>query len=120
NAKCETGDPVTADAVRFSFARPLKLNQGPAWMLSDFLKEDGIKVVNDSTIQFNLTQPYAPFVSFLPWWYVMNPKQVMANEQAGDLGQKWLTTHVPGSGPFQIKRAEQGRLCQVRAGARLL
>ena len=46
---------MTAEAVRFSFARTLKLNQGPAWMLSDFLKEDGIKVVNDTTIQFNLT-----------------------------------------------------------------
>src|SRR5258705_6406120 len=52
NARFHNGDPVTAEAVRFSFARTLKLNQGPAWMLSDFLKEDGIKVVNDSTIQF--------------------------------------------------------------------
>src|SRR6185369_170324 len=87
NAKFHNGDPVTAEAVRFSFARTLKLNQGPAWMLSDFLKEDGIKIVNDSTIQFTLTQSYAPFLSFLPWWYVMNGKQVMANEQAGDMGQ---------------------------------
>jgi peptide/nickel transport system substrate-binding protein len=87
NARFHNGDPVTAEAVRFSFVRTLKLNQGPAWMLSDFLKEDGIKIVNDATIQFNLSQPYAPFLSFLPWWYVMNPKQVLANEQGGDLGQ---------------------------------
>src|SRR5262249_43298143 len=92
NAKFHNGDPVTAEAVRWSFVRTLKLNQGPAWMLSDFLKEDGIKVIDDSTIQFTLTQPYAPFLSFVPWWYVMNPKQVMANEHAGDMGQKWLTS----------------------------
>ena len=55
-AKFTSGDPVTAEAVRWSFARTLKLNQGPAWMLSDFLKEDGIKVVNEHTIQFTLTQ----------------------------------------------------------------
>jgi len=115
NAKFHNGDPVTAEAVRFSFVRTLKLNQGPAWMLSDFLKEDGIKVVNESTIQFNLTQSYAPFVSFLPWWYVMNPKQVMANEQAGDMGQKWLTTNAAGSGPFKIKRWEQGVLYELEA-----
>ena len=115
NARFHNGDPVTAEAVRFSFARTLKLNQGPAWMLSDFLKEDGIKVVNDSTIQFNLTQPYAPFLSFLPWWYVMNPKQVLANEQGGDLGQKWLTTNAAGSGPFKIKRWEQGVLYELEA-----
>jgi peptide/nickel transport system substrate-binding protein len=73
-------------------------------MLSGFLKEDGIKVVNEHTIQFTLTQPYAAFLSFVPWWYVMNPKQVLANEQGGDLGQKWLTENEAGSGPFKIKR----------------
>jgi peptide/nickel transport system substrate-binding protein len=115
NARFHTGDPVTAEAVRWSFARTLKLNQGPAWMLSDFLKEDGIRVVDEHTIRFTLTQPYAPFLSFLPWWYVMNPRQVMANEQAGDLGQKWLTSNAAGSGPFRIKRWEQGVLYELEA-----
>src|SRR5204863_154530 len=82
-----------AEAVRWSFVRTLRLNAGPAWMLSDFLKEDAIKVLDDYTIQFTLTQPYAPFLSFVPWWYVMNPKQVLTQEQSGDLGQKWLTDH---------------------------
>ncbi len=115
NARFHTGDPVTAEAVRWSFARTLKLNQGPAWMLSDFLKEDGIKVIDDQTIRFTLTQPYAPFLSFLPWWYVMNPKQVGAQEQGGDLGQKWLTSNAAGSGPFRIKRWEQGVLYEIEA-----
>src|SRR5437867_5940092 len=79
NARFHNGDPVTAEAVRWSFARTLKLNQGPSWMLSDFLKEDGIKVVNPTTVQFTLTQPFGPFLSVVPWWYVMNPKQVTAN-----------------------------------------
>ncbi len=115
NAKFHNGDPVTAEAVRFSFARTLKLNQGPAWMLSDFLKEDGIKVLGAGTIQFTLSQPYAPFLSFLPWWYVMNPRQVLANAQGDDLGQKWLTTNEAGSGPFKIKRWDQGVLYELEA-----
>jgi peptide/nickel transport system substrate-binding protein len=115
NAKFHNGDPVTAEAVRWSFARTLKLNQGPAWMLSDFLKEDGIKVLDEHTIQFTLTQGYGPFLSFVPWWYVMNPKPVMANEQAGDLGQKWLTDNEAGSGPFRIKRWQQGVLYEIEA-----
>jgi len=114
-ARFTNGDPVTAEAVRWSFVRTLKLNQGPAWMLSDFLKEDGIKVLNEHTIQFNLTQSYAPFLSFVPWWYVMNPKQVMANEQNGDLGQKWLTENAAGSGPFRVKRWQQGVLYEIEA-----
>ena len=115
NARFHNGDPVTAEAVRFSFARTLKLNQGPAWTLSEFLKDDDIKVVNEHTIQFTLNQSYSPFLSWLPWWYVMNPKQVLANEQGGDLGQKWLTTNAAGSGPFRIKRWEQGVLYELEA-----
>jgi peptide/nickel transport system substrate-binding protein len=115
NARFHNGDPVTAEAVRWSFARTLKLNQGPAWMLSDFLKEDGIKVVDEHTIRFTLTQPYSAFLSFVPWWYVMNPRQVLANEQGGDLGQKWLTDNAAGSGPFKIKRWQQGVLYEIEA-----
>src|SRR5437870_10869002 len=66
NARFHNGDPVTAEAVRFSFVRTLKLNQGPAWTLSEFLKEDGIKVVNPTTVQFTLTQPFGPFLSVVP------------------------------------------------------
>ncbi|HEY3064799.1 MAG TPA: ABC transporter substrate-binding protein [Methylomirabilota bacterium] len=115
NAKFHNGDPVTAEAVRWSFVRTLKLNQGPSWMLSDFLKEDGITVVDPATIRFTLTQPFGPFLAVLPWWYVMNPKQVLANEQSGDLGQKWLTTNAAGSGPFKIKRWEPGTLYELEA-----
>src|SRR5687767_12457763 len=42
HARFHNGDPVTAAAVRWSFARTLKPNQGPAWMLSDILKEYAI------------------------------------------------------------------------------
>src|SRR5467141_118088 len=56
NARFHNGDPVTAEAVRFSFVRTLKLNQGPAWTLSEFLKDDDIKVLNEHTIQFTLNQ----------------------------------------------------------------
>src|SRR3989475_12793508 len=33
NARFHNGVPVTAEAVRFSFVRTVKLNHGPAWML---------------------------------------------------------------------------------------
>ncbi|MCP5371552.1 MAG: ABC transporter substrate-binding protein [Hyphomicrobiales bacterium] len=113
NAKFHNGDPVDAEAVRFSFERTLKLNKGPAWMLNAFLKPENIKVVDSNTIQFTLDRPYSPFVSFLPWWYIMNPKQVMANEVDGDSGQKWMIEHEAGSGPFKLKRFEQGKLYEV-------
>jgi peptide/nickel transport system substrate-binding protein len=114
NAKFHNGDPVDAEAVRWSFERTLKLGKGPAWMLKSFLKPENIKVVDAHTVTFTLDRPFAPFTSFVPWWYIMNPKQVMANEVDGDLGQKWLIDHEAGSGPFELSRVEQGTLYEIK------
>lgn len=115
NAKFHNGDPVDAEAVRYSFERGLKLNKGVAWMLKDFLDVSGIEVVDAHTVRFHLKQGYAPFIGWLPWWYIVNPKQVKANEVDGDYGQKWLTEHSAGSGPFMQKRWEQNVLYELVA-----
>ena len=62
NAKFHNGDPVDAEAVRYSFERGLKLNKGVAWMLKDFLDPAGIEAVDAHTVRFNLKQPYSPFL----------------------------------------------------------
>ena len=105
-AKFQNGDPVDAAAVKASFERTLKLNKGPAWMYTDFLKPENISVEDPQTLRFTLSRPYAAFLSLLPWWYVVNVKQAMANEHNGDYGQQWLTDHTAGSGPYRVKRVE--------------
>lgn len=115
NAKFHNGDPVDAEAVRYSFERGLKLNKGVAWMLKDVLDPSGIEVVDAHTVRFNLKSSYAPFISWIPWWYIVNPKQVKANEVDGDYGQKWLTENAAGSGPFKTKRWEQNVLYELVA-----
>lgn len=111
--KFANGDPLTAEAVRWSYARTLKLGQGPSWMLADFVADDGLVAVDDHTFQIRLKRPFAPLISFLPWWYVMNPAEVMANEKDGDMGQAWLTENAAGSGPFVVKRFVQGSLYEL-------
>ena len=113
NAKFHNGDPVTAEAVRWSFERTLTIGKGPSWMLKDFLQASNITVVDDHTVKFKLDRPFAAFTSFLPWWYIMNPAQVMANEVDGDIGQKWLTENEAGSGPYKLLRVEQGTLYEL-------
>jgi peptide/nickel transport system substrate-binding protein len=115
NAKFHNGDPVTAQAVKWSFERTLALKKGPAWMLMEFLDNEGIRVVDDYTIEFTLKSPYAAFEQALPWWYIMNPKVVMANEKEGDMGQEWMKSNSAGSGPFAQKRWEHGVLYELEA-----
>ncbi|CAN7496503.1 ABC transporter substrate-binding protein [Neorhizobium tomejilense] len=117
NAKFHNGDPVTAEAVRYSFERGLKLNKGVAWMLKDFLAPENIVAVDANTVRFDLKAPYAPFLSFLPWWFVVNPAEVKAHEVDGDYGQKWLTDHAAGSGPFKLGRWEPNVLYEIEANA---
>lgn len=109
------GDPVNAEAVRYSFERALVLNKGVAWMLKAVLEPQGVRAIDDTTVEFKLNAPFAPFLSFLPWWYIVNPEQVMENEVDGDYGQGWLTENAAGSGPFAQGRWEQNVLYELTA-----
>ncbi|MEY8827824.1 ABC transporter substrate-binding protein [Sedimentitalea sp. XS_ASV28] len=107
-ATFHNGDAVTADAVVYSYRRTLEMNEGVAWMLSDVVKPENITAVDDTTVQFVLDRPYAPFLSFLPWWFVVNPAQVEANVVDGDFGKAWLAENDAGSGPYMLERFDQG------------
>ncbi|MDP6805095.1 MAG: ABC transporter substrate-binding protein [Rhodospirillales bacterium] len=113
NAKFHNGDPVTAEAVRWSFERTLKLKQGVSWMLADVLPPENIAVVDDHTARMTLNRPYAPFASFIPWWFIMNPKETMAHAVDDDYGAKWLLDHDTGSGPYKVVRAELGKVWEL-------
>jgi len=115
NARFHNGDPVDAEAVRFSFERALRINKGVAWMLKDFLKPEGVTAVDARTVRFRLERAFAPFISYLPWWYVVNPKQVMPNQQGDDWGQKWMIDHEAGSGPFKVRRWDSQSIMHLEA-----
>ena len=103
NAKFHNGDPLDAEAVRWSYERGLKLNMGIAWMLKGHLDPAGIKAVDAHTVEMKMQRPFPGFLSFVPWWFVVNPKQVKANEKNGDYGKQWLAANEAGSGPFRVK-----------------
>ncbi len=104
NAKFHNGDPVDAEAVRYSFQRGLRLNKGVAWMLKDDLDPANIVAVDHRTVRMTLRRDFPGFLSFVPWWFIVNPKQVQAHQANDDDGQQWLTVNEAGSGPFAIRR----------------
>lgn len=113
NARFHDGSPVDAEAVRFSFDRALRLNAGVAWMLKDFLKPENIVPVDARTVRFTLDRPFSPFLSYVPWWYIVNPRLVTANAVAGDMGRRWMTENGAGSGPFRIRRFDGNTLIHL-------
>ena len=100
--KFHDGTELTAKDVKFSFDRMIKINKGPAWIYTQDLNLNSVKVIDDYTVQITLTHPYAPFLYTIAYvgGSIINSKLVMAHEKNGDLGQAWLQNHDAGSGPY--------------------
>lgn len=114
-AKFQDGSPVTADAVVYSVQRVIKINKGIAFMFKGILDPTGVTAVDPKTVKFTLSKPFAPFLHATTWIMVLNPAVVKQHEQNNDMGQAWLTTNSAGSGPFVIKRWEQGSIFEFDA-----
>lgn len=115
NATFKDGSPVNAEAVVYSTQRIIELNQGVAWMFAGILEPENVVAVDDTTVQFTLNEPFAPFLHAVTWIFVLNPAEVEANMVDDDYGQAWLVGNSAGSGPFTIARWEPGNLYELTA-----
>lgn len=112
NARFHDGTPVTAKDVEYSFARLLRLQKGPAWMVAGILDADSVKETGEMTVTMNLKKPFAPLLSVLPWMFVVNSKVVEANLGSDD-GQAYLLANIAGSGAFKMGRAKPGDIYEL-------
>src|SRR5262245_12245585 len=112
-AKFTSGNPVTAQDVRFSFRRLKHLKDNPAFFM-DPVKD--IEVVNDTTVKVTLTAPDASFLAALAAvpCGIIDSKTVMAQggTDAEDAKEKdkatdWLNNNSAGSGPYRLVSARK-------------
>ncbi|EPZ8967959.1 ABC transporter substrate-binding protein [Enterobacter hormaechei] len=106
NAKFSDGTPVTAEAVKLSFERLFKINQGPS---EAFPKDLKVEAVDEHTVKFTLSQPFAPFLYTLAndGASIINPAVLKAN--AADDARGFLAQNTAGSGPFMLKSWRKGQ-----------
>jgi peptide/nickel transport system substrate-binding protein len=111
DGKFETGKPVTAADVAFSFERVVKLNKTPGFILTQFgytadNVNDMIRATDDYTVEMKLTEAYA--TSFFLYCLsanvgsIVDKATVMQNATNGDFGNGWLKTHSAGAGPYKL------------------
>lgn len=108
----DDGSTLDADAVVYTFERAMELQGGPTYRWEGIV--DSIEAVDEFTVQFTLTQPYAPFPGTLTQLFIVNPATVEAN-RGDDFGQAYLTLNSAGSGPFVQGRWEIGNLYEFEA-----
>lgn len=104
DVKFQSGNPLTAEDVVFSFDRMKALGQGLSYL---FTNVDKAEAIDPATVKFTLKEPYSPFISSLTRLPVIDKKLVLANLGAGDgemkdWGQTYLSTHAAGSGAYKI------------------
>jgi len=93
------GSALTADDVCFTFDR----NQAAgANALNDAGPYDSCNIVDDHTVQLNLSAPFGPFVSALGRLYIVN-KDLVEPHMGDNHARSWLSVNEAGSGPYVLK-----------------
>jgi peptide/nickel transport system substrate-binding protein len=109
DVKFASGNPLTADDVKFSLMRLKNIKGNPAWMM-DPLKE--VQVVDKSTVKTILSDPFGDWLAVLsgPNSGILDSKLVMEHggsaadgADTADKAEDWLNQNSAGSGPFAIK-----------------
>ena len=112
NVRFHSGNPLTsADAV-WSMRRVLHLNlaQASVWKSYGFSRDNVDQMItapDDRTLVITLPRPNDPqlviySLAALGSMVVLDSKTVQQHEVDGDWGNRWLTTHEAGSGPFRL------------------
>lgn len=108
NVKFHDGTLADAQSWIDSFARRLKVNQGPAYMVEGIAKSEA---PDPTTLVVTLKSPNQAFLHYLacPWHpLVTSPTAVKKYAKGDDVAQDWLKTHDAGTGPFVISEFVPG------------
>jgi peptide/nickel transport system substrate-binding protein len=109
DVKFSSGNPLTADDVKFSLLRLKNIKDNPAWMM-DPLQE--VQVVDAHTVKTVLTDSFADWLAVLagPNSGIQDSKLVMQNggtsgtdADKADKAEEFLDQNSAGSGPFVLK-----------------
>ncbi|EMH4162414.1 ABC transporter substrate-binding protein [Pluralibacter gergoviae] len=105
-AAFDDGTPVTAEAVKLSFERLLRIKQGPSEAYPAGLKIDAI---DPQTVRFTLSDPFAPFLYTLAndGASIINP--AVLKSHAADDARGYLAEHTAGSGAYMLQRWQKGQ-----------
>ncbi len=103
--KFSNGDPITAEAFKFSIDRVIKLKQDPSFLLADVVKS--VEVVNKHEFKVHLKYPFAPFISIMAFTvsYPVDPKVYS--------GDKVYNGTPVCSGPYKVKKWVRGQQIEL-------
>ena len=106
--KFSNGNDFTAEDVKYSFDRVLKMNSpesGVAWILKQSIDLNSTKVIDDYTIQIDLIEPYGGFLSTIAYTVGFIVDKDYVEEHGGvvaDTENEYLKLNPIGTGPYML------------------
>jgi peptide/nickel transport system substrate-binding protein len=105
--KFHNGNMLTAEDVKFTMDRLLTIGEGPAFHWHGKITKT--TVIDDYTVKFEMDQPFGPFLSTLPFFFIVNKEAVVKNIKKpgpfgdmGDYGKEYVSVNDVGSGPYMV------------------
>ena len=111
NAMFPSGKPATAADAEFSLHRVITLNLTPGFILTQFgFTKDNvaqmIRATDPHTLVIELPKQAAPSLVLnclgAGVGSIVEKATALAHQEKDDLGNKWLSTHSAGTGPYQL------------------
>lgn len=108
NVKFSNGNDFTAEDVKYSLDRVLIMGapeSGVDWILGQCMDTNSTTVIDDYTIQIQLTDPYGGFLALLPYTVAAIVDKDYVEANGGTVaGQEnvWMKEHPMGTGPYML------------------
>ena len=120
--KFANGDPLDANAVKFTYDRIFKQNGVTAALtaMAAVKSGDAVKVVNSTTVQFDLTKANSLLFGNMAQFghSILDPKVVSPHETSKDpYAHDWLSSNIDGTaqGPFVLDSWQHGSQWVLKA-----
>lgn len=115
-----SGNPLTAEDVRWTVERGLNIPGGISWLwdVMGVSSVDQVKVIDDLTVQFNLTQPNSLFLPSLELEVMAIVDSVALKAVVTDAdpyAHDYLFTRTAGSGPYVVESYNAGSEFSLKA-----
>ncbi len=115
-ATFQDGTPVEAKDVVWSVDRLLAINEGPSYLFEGVLEEGAVTEIDSRTVQFVLSQTYAPFLTTTPILFVVNSDLAAENATGDDpWAQDFIANNSIGAGAFMLDSWERGASMTITA-----
>jgi len=105
--KFHDGNALTAEDVKFTMDRLLAIGEGPAFLWHGKVKKTTL--IDDYTVKFELSQRFGPFLTTMPFLWIVNKDAVVKNIKKpgpfgdmGDYGKEYVSANDVGSGPYMV------------------